>query len=175
MEDKSKVGWFSWYLFQHIGSLVADTTCMWSSGDLANRHATSLAAGWKKVLSVWRVLLQWVWISPFCEDGSFFPYALPQFLSEASGSFCILLNLFIILFILFPPTDATHCLFFFSRALLVLNSEFSFSYISCLTKVKEFSLPYYLPIVEVRWDKFMPFLKEWKWNRNKNTGHSVQI
>ena len=54
--DKFKVGCFSWYLSQLVSLLVADTTHMQSSGDLANRHATLLAARWKKVLLVWRVL-----------------------------------------------------------------------------------------------------------------------
>ena len=34
----------------------------------------------------------------------------------------------------------------FKRSLTGLNSEFSFSYTSCLTKAEEPSLPYYLPI-----------------------------
>ena len=38
-----------------------------------------------------------------------------------------------------------------------LNSEFSFSYIGYLTKVKERSLSYYLPIAGARKDRFMPF------------------
>ena len=35
---------------------------------------------------------------------------------------------------------------FFRRSLKGLNSEFSFCYTGCLTKAKEPSLPYYLPI-----------------------------
>ena len=35
---------------------------------------------------------------------------------------------------------------FFKRSLTGLNSEFSFSYTSCLTKAEEPSLPFYLPI-----------------------------
>ena len=35
---------------------------------------------------------------------------------------------------------------FFKRSLTGLNSEFSFSYTSCLTKAEKPSLPYYLPI-----------------------------
>ena len=38
---------------------------------------------------------------------------------------------------------------FFMRSLTGLNSEFSFSYTSCLTKAEEPSLPYYLPIAGV--------------------------
>ena len=38
----------------------------------------------------------------------------------------------------------------FKRSLTGLNSEFSFSSTSCLTKAEEASLPYYLPIVEER-------------------------
>ena len=35
---------------------------------------------------------------------------------------------------------------FFMRSLTGLNSEFSFTQTSCLTKAEEPSLPYYLPI-----------------------------
>ena len=38
-----------------------------------------------------------------------------------------------------------------------LNSEFSFSYTSCLTKAEELSLPYYLPIAGGRIIGFIPF------------------
>ena len=38
-----------------------------------------------------------------------------------------------------------------------LNSEFSSSWIGCLTKAKELSLPYYLSIAGERTDGFMPF------------------
>ena len=38
-----------------------------------------------------------------------------------------------------------------------LNSEFSSSKTSCLTKAEEFSLPYYLPIAGGRMIGFMPF------------------
>ena len=38
-----------------------------------------------------------------------------------------------------------------------LNSEISFSYIGCLSSTKESTLPYYLPIVGERTDKFIPF------------------
>ena len=37
---------------------------------------------------------------------------------------------------------------FFKWSIKGLNSEFSFSYISCYMKVKEASLPYYLLIAE---------------------------
>ena len=43
------------------------------------------------------------------------------------------------------------------RSLTVLNSEFSFSYTSCLTKAEEHSLPYYLPIAGGRVIGFIPF------------------
>ena len=47
----------------------------------------------------------------------------------------------------------------FKRSLTGLNSEFSFSYTSCLTKAEEPSLPYYLPIAEGRIIGFIPFLR----------------
>ena len=43
------------------------------------------------------------------------------------------------------------------RSLTGLNSEFSFSETSCLTKAEEISLPYYLPIAEGRIIGFIPF------------------
>ena len=46
---------------------------------------------------------------------------------------------------------------FFQRGLTGLNSEFSFSYTSCLTKAEEPSLPYYLPIAGGRIIGFIPF------------------
>ena len=45
----------------------------------------------------------------------------------------------------------------FKRSLTSLNSEFSFSLTSCLTKVVEPSLSYYLPIVGGRIIGFIPF------------------
>ena len=45
----------------------------------------------------------------------------------------------------------------FKRSLTGLNSEFSFSHTSCLTKAKELSLPYYLPIAGGRIIGFIPF------------------
>ena len=47
----------------------------------------------------------------------------------------------------------------FQRSLTVLNSEFSFSLTSCLTKAEEISLPYYLPIAGWRIIGFIPFPK----------------
>ena len=47
----------------------------------------------------------------------------------------------------------------FKRSLTGLNSEFSFSYTSCLTKAEEPSLFYYLPIAGGRIIGFMPFPK----------------
>ena len=46
---------------------------------------------------------------------------------------------------------------FLSGVLTGLNSEFSFSYTSCLTKAEEPSLPYYLPIAGGRIIGFIPF------------------
>ena len=46
---------------------------------------------------------------------------------------------------------------FFERSLTGLNSEFSFSETSCLTKAEEPSLPYYLPIAGGRIFGFIPF------------------
>ena len=45
----------------------------------------------------------------------------------------------------------------FKRSLTGLNSEFSFSYTSCLTKTEEPSLPYYLPIAGGRIIGFISF------------------
>ena len=45
----------------------------------------------------------------------------------------------------------------FKRSLTGLNSEFSFSLTSCLTKAEELSLPYYLPIAGGRIIGFIPF------------------
>ena len=45
----------------------------------------------------------------------------------------------------------------FKQSLTVLNSEFSFSWTSCLTKAEETSLPYYLPIAGRRIIGFIPF------------------
>ena len=45
----------------------------------------------------------------------------------------------------------------FKRSLTGLNSEFSFSYTSCLTKAEELSLSYYLPIAGGRIIRFIPF------------------
>ena len=46
---------------------------------------------------------------------------------------------------------------FFKRSLAGLNSEFSFSQTSCLTKAEEPSLPNYLPIAGGRIIGFIPF------------------
>ena len=48
----------------------------------------------------------------------------------------------------------------FKRSLTGLNSEFSFSLTSCLTKAQEPSLSYYLPIAIGRIIGFIPFPKE---------------
>ena len=45
----------------------------------------------------------------------------------------------------------------FKRSLTGLNSEFSFSSTSCLTKAEEPSLPYYLPVAGGRIIGFIPF------------------
>ena len=45
---------------------------------------------------------------------------------------------------------------FFKRSLAGLNTEFSFSWTSCLTKAEEPSLPYYLPIAGGRIIGFIP-------------------
>ena len=45
----------------------------------------------------------------------------------------------------------------FKRSLTGLNSEFSFSLTSCLTKAEESSLSYYLPIAGRRIIGFIPF------------------
>ena len=46
---------------------------------------------------------------------------------------------------------------FFKRSLTGLNSEFSFSKTSCLTKAEKSSLSYYLPIAGGRIIGFIPF------------------
>ena len=46
---------------------------------------------------------------------------------------------------------------FLKRSLAGLNSEFSFSLTTCLTKAEEHSLPYYLPIAGGRIIGFIPF------------------
>ena len=48
---------------------------------------------------------------------------------------------------------------FFKQGLTGLNSEFSFSKTSCLTKAEEPSLPYYLPMGGERIIGFIPFPK----------------
>ena len=50
-----------------------------------------------------------------------------------------------------------HKVNFLKRSLTGLNSEFSFSETSCLTKAEELSLPYYLPIAGGRIIGFIPF------------------
>ena len=50
-----------------------------------------------------------------------------------------------------------HKVNFFKRCFTGLNSEFSFSQTSWLTKAEESSLPYYLPIAEGRIIGFIPF------------------
>ena len=45
----------------------------------------------------------------------------------------------------------------FKRSLTGFNSEFSFSYTSCLSKAEELSLSYYLPIAGGRIIGFIPF------------------
>ena len=47
----------------------------------------------------------------------------------------------------------------FKRSLTGLNSKFSFSKTSCLTKAEEPSLPYYLPIAWGRIIGFIPFTR----------------
>ena len=51
----------------------------------------------------------------------------------------------------------TRSIFFLKRSLTGLNSEFSFSWTSCLTKAEEPSLPYYLPVAGGRIIGFIPF------------------
>ena len=65
-------------------------------------------------------------------------------------------KLFVLIFT--PPLghNMTQCQFF-KRSLTGLNSEFSFSKTSCLTKAEEPSLPYYLPIAGGRIIGFIPF------------------
>ena len=48
----------------------------------------------------------------------------------------------------------------FKRSLTGLNSEFSFSYTSCLTKAEEPSLSYYFSIAGGRIIGFIPFIFE---------------
>ena len=55
------------------------------------------------------------------------------------------------------PGRIWHKVNFFKRSWTGLNSEFSFSWTSCLTKAEEPSLPYYLPIGGGRIIRFIPF------------------
>ena len=55
----------------------------------------------------------------------------------------------------------------FKRSLTGLNSEFSFSQISCLTNAEEHSLPYYLPIAGGRITGFVPFPRYVKCNQSR--------
>ena len=57
-----------------------------------------------------------------------------------------------------------HKVSFFKRSLTGLNSEFSFSKTSCLTKAVEPSLPYYWPIAGGRIIGFIPFPRVLVWN-----------
>ena len=71
----------------------------------------------------------------------------------------------------FPPINTSNCPYLpspsaragyntrsiFKRSLTGLNSEFSFSLTSCLTKAEEPSLSYYLPIAGGRIFGFIPF------------------
>ena len=50
-----------------------------------------------------------------------------------------------------------HKVNFLKRGLTGLNSEFFFSWTSCLTRTEEHSLPYYLPIAGGRIIGFIPF------------------
>ena len=66
-----------------------------------------------------------------------------------------------------------HKVNFLSGVLTGLNSEFSFSWTSCLTKAEEPSLPYYLSIVGGRIIGFIPFprvlvLCEMQWVLSRN-------
>ena len=86
---------FSCCLLQHVGLLAADTARMQSEGDLAKQGYNLLAAGWENVLSVWRVST-WVRVNLSLSRRwlHFFMHLSPQFLSGASGSFCMFENLF---------------------------------------------------------------------------------
>ena len=68
----------------------------------------------------------------------------------------------------------------FKRSLTGLNSQFSFSKTSCLTKAEEPSLPYYLPIAGRRIIGFIPFprvlvLCEMHSVQDLNSCHRVQF
>ena len=54
-----------------------------------------------------------------------------------------------------------------------MNSEFSFSYICCLTKSKELSVPYYLYIACGRLDWFMPFSRTVGWRETQTTLYGI--
>ena len=56
-----------------------------------------------------------------------------------------------------PSVRAGYDRSIFKRSLMGLNSEFSFSQTSCLTKAEWPSLPYYLPIAGGRIIGFIPF------------------
>ena len=69
---------------------------------------------------------------------------------------CVCIHMCII-FILFTQPLCLGTKSIFKQSLTGLNSEFSFSETSCLTKSEEPSLPYYLPIAGGRIIGFIPF------------------
>ena len=62
-----------------------------------------------------------------------------------------------------PPQEEYNTRSIFKWSTVGLNSEFSFSLTGCLTKVKEFGIPYYWPKAGGRADGFMPFPRM-RWN-----------
>ena len=103
---------------------------------------------------------------------SFAPTLTTKLIFENSGSSDILLQILSIYPTPLLGQDMTQGQFF-KWSLTGLNSEFSFSYTSCLTKAGEPSLSYYLPIAWGRIIGFIPFprvlvLCEMQWVLSRN-------
>ena len=78
---------------------------------------------------------------------------------EFNESVCLCMTIYTYIYYLPTPPlgqDMTQGQFF-KRSLTGLNSEFSFSYTTCLTKAEEPSLSYYFPIAGGRIIGFIPF------------------
>ena len=76
--------------------------------------------------------------------------SINQFIFQKTSCQTAVALLFLIIFTN-PSTRAGYDIrSIFKRSLTGFNSEFSFSYTSCLTKAEELSLPYYLPIAVER-------------------------
>ena len=78
--------------------------------------------------------------------------------SRTGAGLCIIIIIIIIIIFTNPSARAGYdTRSIFKRSLTGLNSEFSFSWTSFLTKAEELSLPYYLPIAGRGVIGFIPF------------------